>query len=510
MLNPEDVTYELPEMKLVLSSTNGIIVFQEQTMILTRILAGFTPGQADKVRKGMGKKIRAIIDEYGEYFIHGSKQLGIKGCVANGISESTAKGIWEKMEKFSEYAFNKSHSVAYSVLTMRTAWLSYYYPIEYMTAVLNSYISNIDKIKVYLSTCKSKGIEVLGPNINYSQKRFSISEGKIRFGLEGIMRLGSNSYAIIDEREKNGKYTDLQNFLSRLPIEKDSLIALILSGSLDDFRGNRKEKMDQLDILLDYIKSTKVINSDKNKQIYNLIGLNSTLRKTELVAKTNTSFPKKYMLNKEFEYTSFYITGHPLDDFNLILKKTNAVKFESLKDAVNNNDDMIELYSGKKVSYNSKNISFIGVVTEAEAKISKTGNTYLCFKIEDYTTDLDARLYKTNYIKYGEFIQKGEVVSLNGKVEVNDFGITLIVNDVMVLDSDIKGGIKEIALDNDFYTKTINIFNKLPEGETTVVYTEDGKEFKKLDHKISLKTGSILALQKLIGNQNLKFKYKDA
>ncbi|WCK56967.1 DNA polymerase III subunit alpha (plasmid) [Aneurinibacillus sp. Ricciae_BoGa-3] len=255
MLNPQYITYETPQLENILKRTYGVIVYQEEVMFIVRELAGFTKGQADTIRKAMGKKKKEILNEYEAYFIHGSQKKGIVGCIANGIPEETAKSIWAKMKKFAEYAFNKSHAGGYAEISIRTGWLAFYYPVEYMTATLNSFITKADKIKLYLSVCKKKGIEVLSPDVNKSREVFTVDGDAIRFGLMGIKNMGKVSTDVIAERDARGTFKDFQDFAERMAkhfkVDKRMLEALVYSGAVDDFEGTRKAKLSVLPEILD-------------------------------------------------------------------------------------------------------------------------------------------------------------------------------------------------------------------------------------------------------------------
>lgn len=507
MLHPEKVHYDVPTMEEVLKPTNGIIVYQEQSMILTRILAGFTPGQADKVRKGMAKKVKSILDEYGDYFINGSKKLGIKGCVANGIDEEVARSIWQKMEKFGAYAFNKSHSVAYSLLTARTAWLSYYYPTEYMTAVLNSYISDIDRIKRYVNTAKDRSIQVLGPDINESAETFSSKGNVIRFGLMGIKGCGKSSQKIISERKERGNFESYQSFLVRMAthqnIDKRVIEALTFSGTLDSFKGTRKEKMDQLEPTLEYIANIKQIYNDTNKEIYKMFGIENPMLDKEIIKKTGERYSKDFVLNKELEYTSFYITGHPLDDYQGYIRGSDGVRIGDIIEAVEDDgsDGTVKTYNRAKANLN-KEITIFAVITECEPKVSKTGNRYANLVLEDKTGKINGTAYKKVYARAEDMLIKGQVLELRGKVNKDDFGTSFNIYDVSPLEEDIKDKeIKEVHVNGDM-NKLNNFLVRLPAGETEV-YLGSQKGRKK--YKIT--SQEVSRLQKLFGNQNINVKW---
>lgn len=511
MLNPSDVKYDIPQAEEYLRATNGIIVYQEQTMMLTRKLAGFTPGQADKIRKAMGKKIHEILNEYGQYFIYGSKQLGIVGCVNNGIDAEVAKSIWDKMEKFGSYAFNKSHSVAYSVLTARTAWLSKYYPTEFMTATLNSFIDDIDTIKKYLSSCRQKGIKVLGPSISESNQNFTCGKNTIRFGLQGIKGVGSASEAIVEERKKNGQFKNYHDLLLRMAsgkLNKRVLEALIYSGALDEFEGTRKEKIDQLDTALACLKEYKLVQSQSNLLIRDILGANGVeIENQRLVTKNNEFFSQKEMLKKEFEYTSFYITGHPLDEYEEYINVSNPVKLGSLR-YVDENSNVVEKENGTKVPVTTKGLSYVGAITNVDEKISKKGSPYAEVTIEDKTGTMSVSFFASNYESFKQFIETGNCISVKGKIQIDDnYQIRLIANDLQLLDDhSMSTQYSKLQISRRCYNDLVKLLKEMKKGNCKIELIDYYDESRNFEIKKQYNVGvrELCILQDKLGSQNIQ------
>ena len=357
MLNPDGIIYELDELEHILRNTYNVIVYQEQCMFIVRELAGFSKGQADTIRKGMSKKKDDLLDEYEEYFVYGSakrdetlpdnKKMNIKGCVNNGISAEVAKGIYAKMKKFGAYAFNKSHAGGYAEISIRTGWMAYYYPTEYMCATLNSFIDKNDKIKLYMSVCKKKKINILPPDVNLSEKKFCVDGDAIRFGLRGIKQMGEISGQIIDERNKRGLFIGYQDFAERMSkyqqVSKKVLEGLIFSGAIDGFEGTRREKVEILPQIL------KVASNEKKNYQSGQITLFDSFfdnednsLKTELEELKSVKLPalgeydKRYKLEKEKEFAGFYVTEHPLDEYVQILSEQGIYELGFLS---HDNDD---------------------------------------------------------------------------------------------------------------------------------------------------------------------------
>lgn len=335
ILNPSNVHYDDPSMIEYLESTGGIMLYQEQVMLLCRKMAGFTPGQADTIRKAMGKKHKEILDEFKEYFVTGSVEKGIKGCVANGIPENVARKVWADMEKFAGYAFNKSHAVAYSMHTVRTAWLARYYFPEYMTAVLNANIKKADEIRGYISVCKQHDLAVLPPSINESESNFSTNGETIRFGLGGLKNVGSVSSSIINERNSNGKYVNYKEFIYRMvnsKLNSRALESLIYAGCLDEVDlSTRQAKINALENTTKLLSDLRKVSSNRYT-LFNICGGNPS-NYLNLDIMNSVEMDKKDLLFHENEVAGFYMSGHPMDEYKDLLSKSTVKKiFNIVKD----------------------------------------------------------------------------------------------------------------------------------------------------------------------------------
>lgn len=422
IIHPEHVEYLVPELEPILKETYGIILYQEQTMRITRDLAGFSAGQADTVRKAMGKKKKYIMDEYRDYFIHGNVEKKIKGCVANGINEKKAAELWDIMALASSYSFNKSHAVAYSMHSIRTAWLSYYYPFEYITGVLNSY-SKPERIAQYLTFARNKGMKILAPSINKSGHKFTTDGKAILAGFAGIKGMSLAAEDIFKERG-NGLFKDINDVLDRMSyyksFNKKTLESLILSGMLDEFGGTRKDKLDNAEIMAKYVSKTKEYR--EKIQIYNekLSAYNEAI-KTYVKAKGNKKprMPKEpqepqllivnsgkemdkfELLIKEKEYTGMFLSGNPMDLF---------------KGAVAGTQDCSRIFPGKTM--------VSGIIEDPEKGTTKKGSTYWKFKLSNNGT-LDCVAFR-----YEGDIQKNTPVIVKGTIRVDSFGATLNVIDI--------------------------------------------------------------------------------
>lgn len=439
--HPEEVTYDTPKLEPILKPTYGVIVYQEQVMSIVKTLAGFSLAQADEVRRHMSKKHVKELNELKPYFIHGSgrdldphtnKPYNIKGCVANGISEEIAETIWNKMENFAKYAFNKSHAAAYAVIVAQTAWLAYYYPVIFMKANINVYIGNKDKLRMYLAFCSKIGINILPPSVNKSEEFFSLNEdaSAIRFGLKGVKNLDKVSKAIMSERNTRGLFTSFENFISRMvkyqKLTKGNVQALIYVGALDEFDGTRKEKIETLEFIFNIQKTVSIPNQATIFDIaeeFEIVNMDELM----IVPLDNTEeFEKNERLEKENEYSGFYITGHPLEDYKLLL---DCSELEHISDLVavddNTSEEMKEITRDVKVG---------GMIKDLVKKTTKKGDALYTFTISDMSGDLNAVCFKNAYDKNERYLQEGGKVIISGKFDVNDFGPQLIVDTILDID----------------------------------------------------------------------------
>lgn len=494
--DPSTIHYDCPQLKPILESTYGVIVYQEQVMQIVRALAGFTPGQADVIRKAMGKKKQDILDEYKPYFLYGSgneldphtgKPYGIVGCVANGISENIASGIWDKMESFAKYAFNKSHAAAYAVVAIQTAWLAYYYPAIFMKANLNVYKGNPDKLKFYLSYCGQYGIKVTVPSVNKSGSYFELNENatEIVFGLSGIKNVGKISTSIIKEREEHGSYTSLRNFIERMMktsgINSRALKALALVGALDCFEGSRKSKFDYVDKMIEIVKSDKSIETPGQNTIFDIaneVGYTEdvTMLKDIFIPNSYEEYASDEALNYEEEYAGFFLTKHPLDDYKEILRDKNCKQISEFKMELEN---LIEVTGN---SDSSMNISCAGILYDVTPRVDKNGNTYATFRIKDVSGDIGGIIWSNNYEKCNEIVKEGNKVLVTGNITSSKFGMQLAINSVSSLDAlyhETKGlqvlaFVDEVAARKQ-YQEVVAFLSQKDKGDMQIKFYKSGK-----------------------------------
>ena len=439
----EKISYLVPEMEEDLKETYGITVYQEQVMRLSRKLAGFTRGQADSLRKAMGKKIKKMMDELKEKFI--------EGCRKNNYDEKTILQIWADWEAFAQYAFNKSHSTCYAYVSYQTAYLKAHYPAEFMAAVLSRNITDIKKIGLFMDECKRMGIEVLGPDVNESNVKFTVNkEGNIRFGLGAIKGVGESAVKmIIEERKKNGAFTDIYNFVERVDlhsVNRKNIEGLAASGAFDCFpeinrgqyflpSGNDSSFIESL------IRFGNRLKSDQNSTQQSLFGEThaDTIIKPEPTPSEGWELLDK--INKEKELIGMYLTAHPLDRFKTeILSLCNT-------DLYSVNNDL--------ASFVGKEIVFPGIVKSFREGISQKNNQpFGNAVLEDYTDTYQLGLWRNDFVKFKGFFTPG--VSLLIKAGVEEWesrdgrkGIALRLRTIHLLSEARNELIKEVNLKLD-------------------------------------------------------------
>lgn len=404
----EEIKYDIPVMERYLKDTYGITVYQEQVMLLSRLLANFTRGESDALRKAMGKK---LIDK-----MNALKEKFMKGGATNGYKAEVLNKIWCDWEKFASYAFNKSHATCYSWVAYQTAYLKANYPSEYMAAVLSRSLSNISDITKFMDECKAMGILVLGPDVNESFLKFSVDEHKnIRFGLAAIKGVGESAVTnIIDERKKNGHYKDIFDFVERINLSscnRKTMESLALAGALDGFGipresyfANNGKDETFMDILLRYGNKYQM---DKSSSAASLFGDDNFVA----IAKPEVPLCERWSdlerLNKEKELVGIYLSAHPLDEYRIILNYVCNTGMTELEDK----DSLAE----------RGDILLGGIVTGFREGMTKTGKPYGILRLEDFTGSGEIALFGQNYIDYAKYGKEGMYLLISGKMEARKY-----------------------------------------------------------------------------------------
>lgn len=433
--DPEHAVYTHPSLKPILKVTYGCMIYQEQVMQIVRDLAGYSLGRADLVRRAMGKKKLDVMAKERENFVHGkldeSGNVEIPGCVRNGIDEKSANKIFDEMAEFAKYAFNKSHAACYAVVSYRTAYLKAYYPAEFMAAMLNSFLGNLDKVPIYINECKKLNIKILKPDINRSFKDFTVEGNQIRFGLGSVKNVGATPVEnIVKEREENGEYKDFTDFCERtssLQVNKKCVECLIKAGAFDSFGKTRST------LLASYIKIMDVVADSKNKEFSNQITMfdiantDDDIKKMEYDYDEKDEFSDKELLSMEKEMLGIYISGHPLEKYKDKIEKiatVNSIMLQEANDAIAKNE--------KTEIKDNQNATIVGIITSIKKKFTKN-NKVMCFvTLEDLYGKTEVIVFESVYMEAQNLLVEENIVAINGRISVReDQDITLIASKIM-------------------------------------------------------------------------------
>ena len=441
-LDPEHAEYTHPALEPILKVTYGCMVYQEQVMQIVRDLAGYSLGRADLVRRAMGKKKLDIMAKERQYFIHGQEDengnIIIPGCIRNGIDEVSANKIFDEMAEFAKYAFNKSHAAAYAVVSYRTAYLKAYYPEEFMAATLNSYLGNLDKVPVYIDECRRMHIEILKPDVNKSETKFTVDNGKIRFGLGSIKNVG---VAVVDsivlEREKNGLYKSFTDFCERIQdeaVNKKCIESLIKAGAFDEFGQTRSTLLASFESIIDTIQNSARKSFKGQVTMFDLTSMNDD-EKEEL--KYNFIELKEYedkeLLSMEKEMLGIYISGHPLEKIReQIIKATNidTIKMKEIKEELDNTGNTTKYKDGQFVKY-------AGIISSIKKKYTKNNKLMAFVTIEDLYGSAEIIIFESVYQSAVNLLTVDNVVLIEGRLSIReDEDVKIVAREIKELSED--------------------------------------------------------------------------
>jgi DNA polymerase-3 subunit alpha len=445
----QEITYPLPELKEVLRDTYGIIVYQEQVMEIARVIAGYSLGNADLLRRAMGKKKKEVMEEQREYFINGSKELKIPGAKNKGFDPKKALEIFELMEKFAEYGFNKSHSAAYALVAYQTAYLKAHFPLEYMAAIL-SCEKDSDKVVVFVEECRNMGLKVFPPCVNRSDKDFKIDGDEIVFGLQAIKNIGDNAIdAILEERKRNGEFKDIFDYCERVNLRlanKRVLEALIKSGSMDCFKRKRSQLIN--------VMEDAIANGQKQQKMKEngIISIETFLAEVdEENCSNNTSypdipeFPEIEILKMEKEYLGFYKTSHPLASYNKILE-IFTVKSSNLG-GFNDNEKVI----------------VGGLVKKIKNHLSKKGERMAFVTLEDLEGDIDVIVFPKSFQKYLRHLQEDKILIIDGRTNSSEERMSVIAEKIVDINDALEEMVSSVRIKLNLVGFTTNRIEKLKE-----------------------------------------------
>ena len=502
--HPESITYDCPELEPILAPTYGCIVYQEQVMQIVRDLAGYTWGRSDLVRRAMSKKKGKVMEQERKNFVYGNPEENVPGCIARGINEKVANKIYDNMIDFAKYAFNKSHAAAYAVVAYQTAYLKYYYPVEFMAALMTSVLDNTSKVSEYIYTCRQMGIAILPPDINEGEGGFSVSGQAIRYGLSAIKSIGRPVIdAIVEERKIRGPFTSLKDFITRLSgreVNKRTIENFIKAGALDGLEGNRRQKMMIYGSLLDALNQEKKTTMAGQMTLFD-IAPEEDKAEYEIKLPNVEEYDKEVLLGFEKEVLGIYISGHPLEEYMERLKKnTNAVTTDFVLD---------EETGTLKVSDGAK-VCIGGMITDKVIKYTKNNKAMAFITLEDLVGTVEIIIFPKDYERYAKYLENDAKVFVEGRVTAEEDRNGKLICEKIISFDEVK---RELWLQfpskSDFEEKEGALYGKMMDAdgsEHVVIYLAAEKQMKRLpeNRNVAITKELLEDLGNFLGKDNVK------
>ena len=474
---PDTIRYDCPQLEPILKPTYGCIVYQEQVMQIVRNLAGYTLGRSDLVRRAMSKKKASVMEKERQNFVYGNEAEGVPGCIANGIDEATANKIYDEMIDFAKYAFNKSHAAAYAVVSYQTAYLKYYYPVEFMAALMTSVIDFPNKVAEYILVCRQMGIKILPPDVNCGMYGFSVDNGAIRYGLSAIKSVGRPVIeSLVRERDENGQYRSLKDFMERNSpqMNKRAVENFIKAGALDCLDGNRRQKMLVYQKISDNISQEKKNSLAGQMSLFDLVS-EEDKKEFEIRMPDVEEFGKEELLGYEKEVLGIYLSGHPLENYRGMMEKTISAKTSDFQQDEETN--LPKVMDGQKVIIG-------GMITDKTIKYTKNNKVMAFLTVEDLVGTVEVVVFPRDYEKSQQFLNEEGRVFIQGRVSAEDDRASkLILEKIRPFDNMPRE--IWIQFDNkESYTQQsqelLADLRRSPGDSAVVIYLKDVKAIKKL------------------------------
>ena len=499
-----EIAYDCPQLKPILEPTYGCIVYQEQVMQIVRDLAGYTLGRSDLVRRAMSKKKQSVMEQERKNFVYGNPGEGIPGCVANGIHEQTADKIFDEMIDFAKYAFNKSHAAAYAVVAYQTAYLKYYYPVEFMAALMTSVQDHVTKVSEYIQTCRKMGILILPPDINEGESGFSVSDGQIRYGLSAIKSVGRPLIAAaLKERQVNGKFTSLKDFLTRMSsgeLNKRAVENFIKAGAFDGMKGTRKQKMFSYIGMMDDINREKKESMAGQMSLFDLVSPEER-REYETAMPDVGEYDKETLLGFEKEVLGVYISGHPLEEYEGRWRKNITATTA---------DFLLEEETGETKVKDGESVTVGGMIVNKTIKYTRTNQTMAFLTIEDLLGTVEVVVFPRDYLKNQTLMQEEAKVFIRGRANVEEEKNGKVICEKVYAFDDAKQELWIQFLDKEqFASREEELYRLLADSDgedAVVVYLSAEKAMKRLppSRNIKIDAGLLESLSGCFGENNIK------
>jgi len=476
--HPETITYDCPQLEPILAPTYGCIVYQEQVMQIVRDLGGFTLGRSDLLRRAMGKKKLDVMEKERQSFVYGNEAEGVPGCIKNGISEKIANKIYDEMIDFAKYAFNKSHAAAYAVVSYQTAWLKYYYPVEFMAALMTSVIDNTGKVSEYIYACKQMGIKILPPDINKGMGGFSVDNGNIRYGLMAIKSIGRPVIeAIIQERNERGEFKTLKDFVERMSgkeVNKRTIESFIKSGAFDGLGGTRKQFMIVYVQILDQVNQERKYSMTGQMSLFDLVS-DDQKSDFDIPMPKVGEYEKETKLAFEKEVLGVYLTGHPMEEYEEKWRK--SISRTTL-------DFQLDEETGRTKVHDGAREIIGGIITAKTIKYTKNNKTMAFLTIEDLAGTVEVVVFPKDYEKNRNYLEEENKVFIKGRVsEEDDAASKLICESVIPFEQTKKELWLQYANKQEFLSQEYTLYEMLAASDgddQVIIYCKAERAVKRL------------------------------
>ena len=500
---PETIRYDCPQLEPILTPTYGCIVYQEQVMQIVRNLAGYTLGRSDLVRRAMSKKKASVMEKERQNFVYGNEEEGVPGCIANGISEQTANKIYDDMTDFAKYAFNKSHAAAYALVAYQTAFLKYYYPVQFMAALMTSVIEMPNKVAEYILVCRQMGIKILPPDINVGAYGFSTDNGSIRYGLSAIKSVGRPVIeSLVKERGENGEYRSLKDFIERNieQINKRAIENFIKAGALDCLEGNRHQKMIVYSQITDSINQEKKHTMAGQLSFFDIVS-EEDKKDFEIRMPNVPEFDKEQILSYEKEVLGIYLSGHPLEKYRAMMDKTISARTTDFQP--DEETGIPRVTDGQKVIIG-------GMITDKTIKYTKNNKVMAFLTVEDLVGTVEVVVFPRDFEKNQSMLEEDNRVFLQGRVSAEDDKASKLILEKMRSFEDVPRELWIQFGDKEEYSrKEQDLFQdilKSPGNSGVVIFLRDVKAMKKLpmSFQVNLEDSWIAYMSEKYGESNVK------
>ena len=503
--HPEDITYDVPQLEKILAPTYGCIVYQEQVMQIVMELAGYTLGRSDLVRRAMSKKKADVMERERKNFVYGNEAEGVPGCISRGIPEATANRIFDEMTDFAKYAFNKSHAACYAVVAYQTAYLKYHYPVEFMAALMTSYIENAGKVTEYIYVCRQMGIEILPPDINTGVAEFSVKDGRIVYGLSAIKNIGRNVIdLVVNEREANGPYKSLQDFLERMPgkeVNKRAIENLILAGAFDAMEGNRRQKMMIYPSIMDGIHASHKNSMEGQMSLLDFLG-EEEKEDFEVRMPDVEDYKKEEKLAFEKQVLGVYVSGHPLEDYlELIRKQADATSM----------DFQLDEESGLPKVTDQGLYTLGGMVSNVTLKVTRNNQNMAFLTLEDMYGSVEVVVFARDFEKNRSILTPDAKLFITGRASVSDDEAKLLFSKAISFDDiprDVWLQFETKEAYERLQSELYQIIDRHAGSSFIKIYIREGKLRKNLPPQFAIASGgeALEELKALLGAENVVVK----